>query len=396
MSVILATYNRAHYLPEALDSILNQTNPPEEIIVVDDGSTDNTTEVVERYASRIRYFKTGNHGKAAALNFAIPLTQASHIWIFDDDDVALQDALQSHVDFLGAHPEVDFSYSTNYRYSGSGDIWQRDEWIPKTVPDWPSDIFLTCIMQGIHTLLQGMLIPKHCLLEVGLFDTTLLRVQDTDILIKLAHRFRARNIQKPTFVLRDHAGARGPGTQGHTAVQRAAIQVQYQQRIFRKLRQGYPLSSYLPHEPGTPTPVLNEAERGQALIQRSCVMLRQGLTDEALEDLANGLNHLKQTSSSVHWIGPILSKAIDVDPRRFPQPFHLILGLSKILKTTGAGILALPIARGTYWSFKRSMRQHLWLEAVVSAGMLSLTVLCNPRVVLTLSRRHPSSGTGRF
>ena len=378
----MATYNRAHYLPDALDSLVSQTRRPDEIIIVDDGSTDNTAEVVARYGTNVRYLKQReNGGKSAALNYGIPLAVGSHIWIFDDDDVALPDTLQSHIEFLATHADVDFCYSTNYRYSGNDSIWQPHKWVTKTIPDWSSSVFPIQVMKGLQTLLQGMLIPKRCLLEVGLFDPDLRRAQDTDILIRLAHRFKARNIQKPTFILRDHSGARWPRVHRYNAVRRNAVQLHYQQQVFRKLRDKYPLAAFLPHEPGEAFPRLNEVESAQALIQRGCIMLRQGLVDEALHDLTQGLNSLAGSDLPGASVSLLLSQAIDTDPRRFLHPFSLILRLSEITKKAGHSNLAFSLARGLYWSFTRAMRQHAYYQAAVTAVMLCLAILRNPVLV---------------
>ena len=377
VSVILATYNRAYYLPQALDSILNQTHLPEEIIIVDDGSTDKTGEVVGRYGDRCRYFRTDNGGKSSALNFAIPRTRGSHIWIFDDDDVALPDALQLHVDFLASHPEADFSYSTNHVYYGEGDIWQRDKWSLKTIPAWPADLFLIRSMEGMNTLFQGMLIPKRCFAEVGPFNPTLLRAQDLEMLLRLARRFKALNIQKPTFVLRDHPGPRGPTMKVHSVHQRSVIQLQYQQQIFRLVRDECPLAIYLPHEPGTDLPALTETEHGLALLQRSCIMFRQGFTNEAMMDMKDGLDRLNEIEQPTSQVKSNLSKALDIDPWRFSHPYHLIIKISSLLKATSAEELAPSIARGIFWTLQRSLHTHQWRAAMRSAAMLCLAVLLN-------------------
>ncbi|MHB8425391.1 MAG: glycosyltransferase family 2 protein [Gammaproteobacteria bacterium] len=385
VSVILATCNRAYYLPQALDSLLNQTHQPEEIIIVDDGSTDNTAEIVGRYDGRCRYFRTENQGKSSAINFAIPRARSSHIWIFDDDDVALPDALQLHVNFLASHPEADFSYSTNYVYYGEGDIWQRDKWRSKSIPNWSSNEFMIRTMENMNTLLQGMLIPKRCFLEVGPFDELLLRAQDHEMLIRLAHRFRGLNIQQPTFVLRDHQGPRSPKIGRHDADQLPAIQLQYQQQFFLKVRDNYPLSCYLACEPALslPIPILDDTQRGQALLQRGCIMLRQGLFDAALADLENGFDYLNASGHYTEYAGLILSKVLDIDPWIMPHRYHLVLKLSRLLKAAGTKTLAPAMVRGMYWSFRRSLHRHRWREAARSAMMLCLTVLCNTRGFIT-------------
>src|ERR1035437_4414559 len=91
--VIVPTFNRSQYLGEAIDSILNQTRPPAEIIVVDDGSTDKTSDVAKSYGDRIKYVWKENGGKPAAINLALRLAQADYVIIADDDDIMFPSGL---------------------------------------------------------------------------------------------------------------------------------------------------------------------------------------------------------------------------------------------------------------------------------------------------------------
>ena len=96
VTVIIPTYNRAHLLRQALDSIFRQTLTPSQVIVTDDGSTDDTREALRGYYDRIEYLpQAHNRGKAAALNAALPRVRGELVWIFDDDDVALPHSLDS-------------------------------------------------------------------------------------------------------------------------------------------------------------------------------------------------------------------------------------------------------------------------------------------------------------
>jgi glycosyltransferase involved in cell wall biosynthesis len=378
VTTIIATHNRAHYLPEALDSIFGQTRPVDEVIVIDDGSTDNTEDVVKRYGESIRYFRQPrNLGKPAALNFGIPLARCSHLWIFDDDDVALPDALETHVEFLATHTDIDFSYSSDYRYSGNGDIWQRKDWIAKipALPDWPPARFLQVTLQEMNTALQGMLIPKRCLMEIGLFDPALLRSQDLDLLVRLAERFKARNILKPTFILRDHSGPRGPNNRWRTSSQRRRMQLDYQQKVYCKLRDRLPLGAYLPRDPGPHYPPLSEADRATALVHRACMLLAHGLTREALTDFAEGLRGLQLGKDDSEAIRLLLSKTMAVDPFRFRHRARLISDLNRTFGAAGCGALLHALSRGTYWSLRRAMKQREWRQAAMAAMMLVLELL---------------------
>ncbi|MFC1632006.1 glycosyltransferase family 2 protein [Candidatus Omnitrophota bacterium] len=104
ISVIIPTYNRKKYLPDALDSVLKQTYQDFEIIIVDDGSLDNTKAVIEasinRYPKKIRYHYQQNRGAAAARNVGIQKAVGKYISFLDSDDLWIKDKLQKSIAFL--------------------------------------------------------------------------------------------------------------------------------------------------------------------------------------------------------------------------------------------------------------------------------------------------------
>lgn len=108
ISVITPVYNNAKYMPEALDSILNQTFGDFEYILINDGSTDNSLEVLHDYARkdpRIRVSSRENRGYISALNEGLSLARAEFIARMDADDVALPERFEKQVAYLRAHPE---------------------------------------------------------------------------------------------------------------------------------------------------------------------------------------------------------------------------------------------------------------------------------------------------
>jgi glycosyltransferase involved in cell wall biosynthesis len=108
VSVIIPCYNQAHYLGEAIESVLNQSYPHFEIIVVDDGSTDNTSEVAERY-SQVKLLRQANHGRpAVGRNNGFAESRGDYIVFLDSDDHLLPDALETGLNHLLAHPEYAF------------------------------------------------------------------------------------------------------------------------------------------------------------------------------------------------------------------------------------------------------------------------------------------------
>lgn len=112
VSVILPTYNRAELLPRAINSVLAQTYPCWELIVWDDGSTDNTEPIVRSYNDkRIRYFSEKNHGVAYARNRAIEVSQGGYLAFLDSDDEWFENKLAAQVEALNTHPQIDMLFS---------------------------------------------------------------------------------------------------------------------------------------------------------------------------------------------------------------------------------------------------------------------------------------------
>ena len=110
VSVLIPTYNRSDLLPRAIESILNQTVTDFELIIVDDGSVDNTAQILRKYIrqdDRIRvYFNHQNKGESYSRNRLIDLSRASYLAIMDSDDKSLPHRLKDEVDYLETHPKV--------------------------------------------------------------------------------------------------------------------------------------------------------------------------------------------------------------------------------------------------------------------------------------------------
>ena len=112
VSVVIPAYNHADYLPECLESVLRQTRAPHEVIVIDDGATDNTPEVMHRYLNNplLRYVRTENRGTAAARNVGIAMSSGDIIGLLDDDDVWYENKLELQIP-LFSDPAVGIVYS---------------------------------------------------------------------------------------------------------------------------------------------------------------------------------------------------------------------------------------------------------------------------------------------
>ena len=108
ISVIMPTFNREKYVAQAIKSIIAQTYKDFEFIIIDDGSTDNSSAIIEEYAvqdNRIKYIKQSNQGPANARNTAIKHSRGQYIALMDDDDISVEDRLEKQIKFLEGHPQ---------------------------------------------------------------------------------------------------------------------------------------------------------------------------------------------------------------------------------------------------------------------------------------------------
>ena len=155
VSVIIPTYNRADYLIEAVESVFSQTFDDYEIIIVDDGSTDNTRECLEPLIAenKVRYFYQDDRSKSAARNMGIKLASGKYIAFLDSDDIFLPTKLEKQVLFLDQNTEVGFVHSWFSKFDDAGNhLGTRDTskytgWVyPEILLSWSVLMALPCMM----------------------------------------------------------------------------------------------------------------------------------------------------------------------------------------------------------------------------------------------------------
>jgi teichuronic acid biosynthesis glycosyltransferase TuaG len=125
VTIVIPTYNRAHFLPEAVESGLNQTYPNIEVLVVNDGSTDDTEAVLAPYMKRIRYIKRENGGCAAAKNTGLKHAQGELITNLDDDDRFHPEKIQRQVEMFESRPDLGICGTGVNFINASGQITER-------------------------------------------------------------------------------------------------------------------------------------------------------------------------------------------------------------------------------------------------------------------------------
>jgi glycosyltransferase involved in cell wall biosynthesis len=120
VTALINTYNYGRYLPLAINSVLNQTYPHIEIIVVDDGSTDHTADILAQYASRVRAIRTENGGQGHAFNIGIAAARGDLLMLLDADDMWLPDKVDRMVEFAGSRPNAGMLYHRYQNIDTSG------------------------------------------------------------------------------------------------------------------------------------------------------------------------------------------------------------------------------------------------------------------------------------
>ena len=206
VSVVIATYNRANYLAETIDSVLSQSFQNFELIVVDDGSTDETRRVVAPYGSRVRYFYQENRGPSAARNLGARNASAGWISIQDSDDLCLPNHLETLYGYANKHPESGMVFA-NGSYLG-GPAHDRETIIPaaKSRRLAEQGVRLEDLFDKSIVRLQAALISKRCYDDVGGHDESLRISMDLDLTFRLISRYPVAYIDEVVFSYRRHSG----------------------------------------------------------------------------------------------------------------------------------------------------------------------------------------------
>lgn len=184
ISVIIPTYNRAALVPKAIESVLAQTHAAAEIIVVDDGSKDNTREVLAAYGGRVRAIHQENSGLSGARNAGIEAARSEWVAFLDDDDEFTADRLEIAAESIRLHPDV-IVHATNTALvleGGSGENLFALRGYP-LVEHMLLERPLEWILRGCF-FAQTLVVRKSDLITVGLFRRTF--YEDLDLTVRLA------------------------------------------------------------------------------------------------------------------------------------------------------------------------------------------------------------------
>ena len=195
VSVVIPAYNAGETIRRTVDSVLRQTYSAHEIIVVDDGSKDDTADVLHSYRNQIVFIRQENAGVSVARNTGITVSTGEWIAFLDADDEWLPDKLERQTEHLGRMPELRWSFCNYYVDSPHSRALE-----PKHRPrDIPAEVlarravesYFQAITRGLSAWTGSIIIHRSVFDTVGMFEPGMKRAQDSDLWFRVAYRFPA-------------------------------------------------------------------------------------------------------------------------------------------------------------------------------------------------------------
>ncbi|MBR8838295.1 MAG: glycosyltransferase [Stigonema ocellatum SAG 48.90 = DSM 106950] len=203
VSVIISTYKRANLVSQAIESVLAQTYTDYEIIVVNDGSPDNTKEVLDQFGDHITAIHQENQGVSAARNAGIRAAQGQYIAFLDDDDLWLPNKLEKQIACLESNPKIGLVYSDMFCFDENGvfpHTWAKANPTPPIQECW-----ILFVRNFIPT--PSVVVRQECLDKVGLFDETLTTCEDYDLWLRIIEKWSVHFLNEPLVRYRRSANS---------------------------------------------------------------------------------------------------------------------------------------------------------------------------------------------
>ncbi len=198
VSVVIPSYNYGRYLAAAVESVFAQTYPPLEIIVVDDGSDDDTREVASRYGDRIRYVRTDNRGVSAARNTGVELAKGDLVAFLDADDRWLPRKLELQIPLFDTDEKPGMVHTGSRVFDNpTGDT--LCEFQPKPLLD-VHDLIECCAVS-----VTSVVVPRAIFAEIGGFDTSLVGTEDWDMWLRIAASYKVVGCREVLVEYRSHS-----------------------------------------------------------------------------------------------------------------------------------------------------------------------------------------------
>lgn len=194
ISVVIPSYNRKDFLKRSIDSAINQTKKPLEVIVVDDGSTDGTETMIKSDYDFVKFIKQKNKGVSAARNIGIKVSIGEWICFLDSDDEWKKDKLEKQINAMKSNPGYKFFHSNEIWIKNGIRINQK-----KKHKKYGGDIFDKCLdMCRISP--SSVMINKTVFDEVGNFNEDLVVCEDYELWLRICDKYRVFFIDEPLII----------------------------------------------------------------------------------------------------------------------------------------------------------------------------------------------------
>jgi glycosyltransferase involved in cell wall biosynthesis len=200
VSICIPTHNRKDFLKETLQSVFAQTYKDYEVVIVDDGSTDGTEEMIKSIGRPVRYYWVEHMGQYAARNKLIELTHGKYITFVDSDDLLFPDTIERLMNTIEKHGLNVTAYGAHVGLDEKGRLVKRKQ------HPLPSGNITAELFEFIYVHSCGMLCPKKFYEEFGSFDASLKCCAFYKLLLQMSVKYKFFPVEGPTFKRRRHQG----------------------------------------------------------------------------------------------------------------------------------------------------------------------------------------------
>lgn len=200
VSIIIPCYNQGEFLSDAIQSALDQDYPEKEIIVVNDGSTDNTKRVAQAFGNTINYIEQPNKGVSSSRNAGIRAAKGDYVAFLDSDDVLLPGSIAKRAEYLDNHPSIAFVCGDSVFFNESGSLGFKSK-----LTDKPNN-FENFRWETVdfNATPSTVMIRRTCFTKVGLFEESIRTAEDWLMWVKISLHFNMAYLDEKLIKYRLH------------------------------------------------------------------------------------------------------------------------------------------------------------------------------------------------
>ena len=292
-SVIIPTFKRAQLLGDAIRAALAQTHTDREILVVDDGSPDDTQSVAWTFGEAVRYFRQENKGKSAALNLGISASKGDAIIVLDDDDLFPPWTVAKHAEALERNAAADFSFGRFVRFRGDRPPSSSNLCDEEFVPTHDPRRLVVKLMENCFLPNPAWAVRRQAQMRVGPYDESMYYSHDYDMILRLARKNEGVFIDDdPVLYQRKHLGQRGPSAEETFKLDTVGKWVKYDSLLFARLDREWSLSDFRPFPDERPS----LHQQALALLQKGVILFQRKVYDGAIRALTEYRRDLRDRS----------------------------------------------------------------------------------------------------